>query len=631
MKSPIPFRSWRTTAAIGLLLAGSTGALLGAPDRVINTFDFDISGTGTAWGNATATFDAAQDNTGNGGGSAYIIGDFALDQNTLTMFFNQPPNGTWWFPGPAFNLSDYASVDFDIKWDTTKTLSIADFNAPPAGGEGGIVIWGTDSPGFTVRPTLGSIQVPAAAGSGWARVSLPINPAISGIDPSVGIVFKKWIQAAQLALGGTYGFWVDNVTLKGTDGPPPPPTVSLRKPTPGLALIAASGGQWDRQNIRTVGNTYSWIGAPGTVSYSVNVAEHAPVEHANFQLHVYFVPGFASETRADADWFEPNVLMWRIVNNADGSAWSQLHYKTNAPDSNGIFYGAGDLQGIGNSTPLGNWTLTFNQDTNLTITTPGGGIFETNLPPAVAAIFNDNMKIYVGIVPNAISRIGQMAVVAGVKITGAPGAPAVDSNFVGQSRDPAIWDILASSPNGVLEIPTDSAYWLEWTLPALGFSPQISPSVTGPWSSPTLAGFEAGGKRRALVRQRDLPGSTAGYFRLIQRTFSKLQVLLPGETAAPGTPTGKTGTPTPQILSAPFDIVVNAVDNEWYPINNVTDTVTLSSTDASALLPADAALVGGTRTFNVFLNNTGSFTITATNVTDPTKTPGTSSPVTVAN
>ncbi len=45
--------------------------------------------------------------------------------------------------------------------------------------------------------------------------------------------------------------------------------------------------------------------------------------------------------------------------------------------------------------------------------------------------------------------------------------------------------------------------------------------------------------------------------------FSKLQVLAPGETAAPGTATGKTGAPPYYLVGTPFTVTVNAVDAYW--------------------------------------------------------------------
>ena len=631
MKQHWNSQPWFQSALVGLGLATSTIIGLAAPDRVLGTFDADVIGWGTAWGNAAAEFDPARDNTGNGGGACYISADFAADQNTLTVY-GCVEGSPWSHPTSAnFNLSDYKSLEFDIQWDTSKTLSIANFNSPPQGGEGGVVIWAVDFPGFTVRPTLGTIQIPAAAATGWAHVSVPINAAISGIDPSKGIVFKKWITSAQVTAGGTYGFWVDNVILKGTDAPPPPPSLALDKPVPGLAFIAASGGQYDRQNIRTVGTGYSWVGASGPVSYSVTVAKHADNAHPNFQLQVYFVPGTPNATRADPDWHEANVLSWTIGNNADGTAACAVHYKTNAPDDNGILWGAGNLGGAGSTTSLGTWTIVFNQNTNVTTISPSGETNTVILPPEAVSYFDSTMQLYVGIVPGDLARIGQMAVLTRVKTTGTPGAPNLDSNFLGQSLDTNVWEIIATSALGVQEIPTDAAYWVDWSLPALGFTLEGSATLPGTWTAPAPVGFDVGGKHRVLLRASDLPGANAGFWRLIKRTFTKLQVLLPGETAAPGTPTGKTGTPTPRQAGVPFDIVVNAVDDNWYPIPGVNHTINLTTDDAAGVMAPDTALVNGKVTIaESYFSAQGTWTITATDVTDTTKTPGTSSPVTVS-
>ena len=82
--------------------------------------------------------------------------------------------------------------------------------------------------------------------------------------------------------------------------------------------------------------------------------------------------------------------------------------------------------------------------------------------------------------------------------------------------------------------------------------------------------------------------------------FTKLQLLVPGETAAPGTPTGKTGTPLEQRAGAAFSVTVNAVDANWNLIST-NDTVKITSSDPNATLPANAALVAGTRSFSVTL------------------------------
>jgi len=56
-----------------------------------------------------------------------------------------------------------------------------------------------------------------------------------------------------------------------------------------------------------------------------------------------------------------------------------------------------------------------------------------------------------------------------------------------------------------------------------------------------------------------------------------LQLLVPGETAAPGTATGKTGTPIGQNVGTALSVTVNGVDANWNLINTVTDLVGITS------------------------------------------------------
>src|SRR5439155_1697542 len=89
--------------------------------------------------------------------------------------------------------------------------------------------------------------------------------------------------------------------------------------------------------------------------------------------------------------------------------------------------------------------------------------------------------------------------------------------------------------------------------------------------------------------------------------FTKLQLLLPGETAAPGTASGKTGTPTLRTAGTAFNVTVNAVDANWNLIST-NDTVAITSSDANATLPTSAALVGGTKSFSFTFKTSGSAT-----------------------
>src|SRR3989442_1731278 len=69
--------------------------------------------------------------------------------------------------------------------------------------------------------------------------------------------------------------------------------------------------------------------------------------------------------------------------------------------------------------------------------------------------------------------------------------------------------------------------------------------------------------------------------------FSKLQLLVPGETAAPGTASGKIGTPNPQAAGTPFNAIVIALDANWNLINTISDTVSPTSSDSNATLPGN--------------------------------------------
>jgi len=91
--------------------------------------------------------------------------------------------------------------------------------------------------------------------------------------------------------------------------------------------------------------------------------------------------------------------------------------------------------------------------------------------------------------------------------------------------------------------------------------------------------------------------------------FDRLQVLLPGETAAPGTPAGKTGTPDAQIVGVPFAVQMRACDANWNLVTSISDVVAWHATDVSATLPASVALLAGQMSATVTLNAAGTFTI----------------------
>src|SRR5439155_149642 len=125
-----------------------------------------------------------------------------------------------------------------------------------------------------------------------------------------------------------------------------------------------------------------------------------------------------------------------------------------------------------------------------------------------------------------------------------------------------------------------------------------------------------------------LTASDSSTFNITAGSFTKHQLLVPGETAAPGTASRKSGTPDPQTAGTVFKVTGNGVDTNWNAVSS-TDTVHLTSTDADATLGADAPLAAGTVQISATLVTVGSQTITASAATDNTKTANTSASITV--
>jgi hypothetical protein len=138
-----------------------------------------------------------------------------------------------------------------------------------------------------------------------------------------------------------------------------------------------------------------------------------------------------------------------------------------------------------------------------------------------------------------------------------------------------------------------------------------------------------GSIRSQLLASNEIPAGNMAFFRLIKRTFTQLQVLLPGETNAPNTLTGKGGIPT-AINSGDLETVtVNAVDATWNIVNVSGDTIHLTTTDGTAITPLDSALAGGTMTGDIQFNSTGSWTTAATDISNTNIISNTSSSLTV--
>ncbi|EEF60266.1 hypothetical protein [Pedosphaera parvula] len=508
----------------GLLLA-STASMAQTATDYLNSFD---DSTSTAswirwWGNDfTPTWDGTVDrsNSATSGSMKYSIPYTGALQEQM-MTFGTLQNSRAWDGGVVVDGAQYTNVTFDIHVDPSSGTWAGSGGANY--GSFDVILmqqgWGTI--------TLGSVTIPSSATNGWAHIVQPIDSSIGDISKTVGIDFKQWVDGH---LPNTFTFWIDNLKLEAKQGPPPPPpSLKLTKvTTTGLQLVSsASDGNTIRQGIHAV-NPVSWIGAPNPVSYSITITNYPSSSYPNLQTHIFLAPGNAIPNGpgdSSIDWNATNVIFVQIQNHGDGTAGATFMYKTNVdggPNNadrwQGQIFGSNTLAVISAPTILGKWSVTFNNDTNVTITVPGGGSTNFVMPAASAAYFADPLYAVFGMQPNVTANIGQPVVFSNVSISGV--ATPADDSFTTAPLDTSIWGLSAGNSAGVTVVPLDSAYWVSWTLPDGGFGLQISgdPADSNSWSDPGLTASAFSGRKNVLIptsTTSSLPG-TNGFFRLLK-------------------------------------------------------------------------------------------------------------------
>ena len=191
----------------------------------------------------------------------------------------------------------------------------------------------------------------------------------------------------------------------------------------------------------------------------------------------------------------------------------------------------------------------------------------------------------------------------------------------------SVWFTAQDANNNTVTSFTGTA---DLTTTAGGISPTISGTfVSGVRTESIVVTQTGSGRTITATNTAGAESGTSNTFTVDPGVFVKLQLLVPGETAASGTPGGKTGTPSVQGAGISFSVTVNAVDANWNLVNTVTDVVSISSSDGTATLPPNAGLSAGRQTFSITLNTAGTQTISASDITDGTKTSNTSPAITV--
>ncbi len=633
-------QKWMTPVVLsGLAVAASSSTVRG--DYVWCTFDADASCASLGDG---APHTLVWTNTGIPAGAGYFTVNWA--NNTSGW---QDSKLIFAAPWPGVDCPNYVNLEFDLKIDIPNSFPAADGNY----GYIQVVAQGWNGAGLNTEAynwqQFGWVNVNNV--TGWRHIVVPL----STFPHTINNLVLNFASNGPSYCTNKISYFVDNVMF--TSPPMPPPTLSGLKPgTPkGLTTFAAGAGQWQRvmvyPNPSGAGTNFGWYGSSSPVTYSFTLADFPAVN--DFAANLFLIPNVDMPWGlgdTSVDWNCTNGLFLNFTANTSNPAtnwYVSFNVKTNCVDPNDRNPKYTLVAFNYREFPTGTWSLKFNNNTDFTLTAPNGFTTNYSIPSDIVELVSGNAKgktaltPYFGIMPRTTQHIGEAAVFSRIKIEGVQN-PIDDDFSAGYLNTSNRWSKLADAPAGIFVSPSDVLNYLVWNTPNdAGFQGvQVAASPAGPWKeigSGPQQWFLINTNRYAAIYQSAvntvLGGSetNAVYYRLLKRGYAKLQVLLPGETADPTSPTGKTGTPTAQQAFAPFTVTVNAVSDDWQKVSS-THTVHIVSNDPGSFWPTDVDMASGTAVFAdpngfMFLNS-GTWTITATDVNDNTKT-GTSSPVVV--
>ncbi|MFZ0829055.1 MAG: hypothetical protein WAO02_16700 [Verrucomicrobiia bacterium] len=657
---------------LGLALSTSVGFSIQV--ITVDTFDNATTSTTHMWnwyGGATFAWDSTQDHTGNGGGALYISKIATNSTDTIMVPETFAPGSGIWNGGAPVDLTLYTNVSLWFKWDTNvSTMPLSAFNSGP----------GFSGMGISLQTVNGWDQyrifslVPNTASNGWVQLNYQLINTIPQINQVLGL---DYYDNKPTPWSGDVAFWIDDVVIE----PgfrcicfPPPVIERVAKAIPGLNVFNSTWGNsfYDRQEVYSISNAgTSWYGvanAGNPVTYSFTIASMPAPASATAGCEAYlFLSPNPNAANNSPDLNEPNMVIALVQQDTNGNATLHLQYKVNGPNQQAMYNGGsqtltdnatytnyvyytgavgsqpggpitvpiapginnitnetGNLGSVTNpATAAGTWTIRFTSNTNVMLVAPGGDTASFVITPYYASYLDPaagGLRMYLGGQANNANALNQAVVYSHFTLSGTP--TAMDDNFLTDATlNTNLWsNSQAIGPAGVLVVPASAAYWVAWTVPAGGFYLECGNQLTNlsVWTSPTMySGINIIAEKQQLVDSSELPAGPTAFFNLIKRVYTQLQILLPGETAAPGTPAGKTGTPAPISLGAGglVNVTVNACDATWHVINDIYDYVNLTTSDGAAITPLNTAMANGTVTFAPLQFKTaGPQTVTATDI-----------------
>ncbi len=447
-------------AGAGIVMIMCLTSVAQAQSLVVNSFDTDQDGTfGLDWENfrsyvygVSLTFDPTQDSTGNpNSGSMYATVQWPLSSDPN---WNENWNDIQFgFYSPPFSPTNYTSVDFDIKIDVTNSYTA------PDGSYGAIEVI-INNPWTTV---IGWASLVAT--NGWQHFSGSL--AGLGAGPNSEVVIGL-VSTGSGSPTNTINYWIDNIVLVAPSTTNQPALNIAKPPHPGLTCLSSqAGGTWQRQIIGTTNGDFSWNtadAASNTVTYAMTITNFPGTNYSGYEGRFYLINGLLNgQVDSDVDYDATNVVYFAVQENPDATATASFYYKTNCPSNENF---QSNQQVTCTNGPLGKWSLTFNNNTNVIMTAPDGTTNEFNIPATIAGDFPNPTYIYLGDRPNENAFIGQSATFSHFNATGT--ATALDDSFA--TLNPNVWLNSAADPNGILITTSDTKCWITWLLPDGGFS-----------------------------------------------------------------------------------------------------------------------------------------------------------------
>ncbi|MDO8734222.1 MAG: hypothetical protein Q7K21_03580, partial [Elusimicrobiota bacterium] len=217
-----------------------------------------------------------------------------------------------------------------------------------------------------------------------------------------------------------------------------------------------------------------------------------------------------------------------------------------------------------------------------------------------------------------------------------PGVTAVEGDVSnnGRTGDP---DEMTAGLNYTATVNLTDPYWNK--VISLGSDTTVQITASAPYYNQPASNYLEAGERLFTLAvlssgswtatSSDVDGvpplytaDTSASIPVISSGAVKLQVLLPGETAVPGS--GKTGTPSNRTAGLQFTITVNGVDPNWNIDSNASQQVNVVTTDLYDGTISGNNLQNGFRTFNIT-------NVTAGSVHKSTATDASGNPVLLAD